>query len=114
MKNICCFIDDRNCNPIKEFINKLPIKEKGKVLACIEELSIQGHNLRRPLADYLRDGIYELRPKKNRIFYFFFLKDNIVLLHAIRKNTQAIPEKDIKLCLKRKNQIINTKKLEIF
>jgi len=54
------------------------------------------------MADYLKKGIYELRPKDNRIFYFFYLRNNAVLIHAIKKKTKKIPERDLKLCVKRK------------
>ena len=85
MKHIYFFVNEKGDSPVREFIESLPDKEQAKIAAYVSELKIQGHNLRRPLADYLGNGIYELRPKDNRVFYFFFLKDNAVLVHAIRK-----------------------------
>ena len=70
--DIWYFIDDSRHSPVKEFIDGLPLDEQAKVFAYIDELGKQEHNLRRPLADYVKDGIYELRPKSNRLFYFFF------------------------------------------
>lgn len=103
--NLYYFIDERGRNPVKEFIKSLSVKEREKILAYLAELYNQGHNLRRPMADYLGNGIYELRPKDNRIFYFFFMRDSVVLVHAIKKKTDKIPENDRELCLKRKNLI---------
>lgn len=103
--NIYYFIDERGNNPVKEFINNLPKHEQTKVFAYIEELKKQGYNLRRPLAGYLGDGIYELRPKNNRIFYFFFQKNNVILIHCIKKKTDKIPVRDLELCKKRKLQV---------
>ena len=103
--NIWYFADDRGHSPVREFIDELPLDEQAKVFAYIDELKKQGHNLRRPLADYVKDGIYELRPKANRLFYFFFLKENVVFVHAIKKKTNEIPENDIALSLKRKKYI---------
>jgi phage-related protein len=102
LQSIAFFIDERGSNPVKEFIQSLPWKERAKVYAYLEELKIQGHNLRRPLADYLGHGIHELRPKATRIFYFFFLRDSVVLIHAIRKKSDKIPQRDFELCIKRK------------
>ncbi len=102
LKDIYCFIDQRGDNPVKEFIDNLPISERVKVLAYLKELKNKGNDLRRPMADYLGHGIYELRPKANRIFYFFFLKNNAVLIHAIKKKTDKIPLKDLELCIERK------------
>ena len=100
--NIYYFIDDRGKNPVREFVVKLPKNERTKILAYLKELKGQGHNLRRPMADYLGHGIYELRPKDNRIFYFFYIRNNVVLLHAIKKRTDKILSGDLQSCLNRK------------
>ena len=113
LKSIYYFVDERGYNFVKEFIDNLPTKEQAKIFAYIAELKNQGHNLRRPLADYLGNGIYELRPKDNRIFYFFFLKDSAVLVHAIKKKTDKISKEDLKLCLKRKSQVKQIKLEEL-
>ena len=105
LKSVCFYVDGRGENPVKEFIENLPLKEQAKVKAYFDELKKQGHNLRRPMADYLGEGIYELRPRDNRIFYFFYLRESVVLLHAIRKKTDKIPQGDMDLCIKRKSQV---------
>lgn len=110
--NIYYFVDQRSRNPVKEFIHGLPLKEQEKVYAYIDELRRQGHNLRRPMADYLRNGIYELRPKANRILYFFFLKGGVVLVHAIRKKTDKIPEQDLALAIQRKKEAEENENME--
>jgi phage-related protein len=102
LSNIYYFVDERGRNPVKEFICGLTVKQQAKVFAYINELLLQGHNLRRPIADYLTEGIYELRPKDNRIFYFFFLKDSAVLVHAVKKRTASISKNDLMLCFERR------------
>jgi len=104
-KSLYFYVDERGNNPVKEFMENLPEKEKSKVHAYMAELREHSYNLRRPMADYLGNGLYELRPRDNRIFYFFFLRDEIVLLHAIRKRTDRIPEGDLSICQKRKRQV---------
>lgn len=105
LANIWSFVDERGCSPVREYLSGLPLKERAKVHAYIDELRRQGHNLRRPMADYIGHGIYELRPGANRVFYFFFMRDGAVLLHALRKKTNKLPKGDIELCLKRKQRI---------
>jgi len=112
LEAIYYFIDERGKNPVKEFIQALPQDERAKVFAYLAELKKKGHELRRPLADYLGEGIYELRPKANRIFYFFFLRHNVVLVHAIRKKTDKIPRGDFELCIKRKASVEKQANLE--
>ena len=64
-----------------------------------------GHELRRPLADLLRDGIYELRIRKGRvnyrILYFFHGQGLAILGHAITKE-DAVPGVEIDRCIRRK------------
>ena len=113
LSNICYFIDKKGNRPVKQFIASLTVKEQAKVFAYLNELLKQGNNLQRPMADYLCHGIYELRTKNNRIFYFFFLRDIAVLLHAITKKTDRIPDSDLNLCITRKMQAEIYKNIEI-
>ena len=52
--------EDGSCPFIKWF-DKLPAKVQDKCYLRLERLREMGHELRRPEADLLRDGIYELR-----------------------------------------------------
>lgn len=73
--------------------------------ARIELLSQFGHELRRPAADNLRDGIYELRAKQGhvqyRILYFFHGRQVAILAHGLTKEDE-VPAADIDRALKRK------------
>ncbi len=74
-------------------------------MASVERLASFGHELRRPLADLLPDGVYELRVRKGRvhyrILYFFRGRDLAVLGHAITKE-DVVPPVEIERCLRRK------------
>jgi len=104
LKHIYFFVDEHGRSPVEESMQGLTEKEEMKVRAYMKVLKEYGHTLRRPIADYLGEGIYELRPQAHRVFYFFFLKDSAVLLHMMRKKTDKIPLNDINVCLKRKKE----------
>jgi phage-related protein len=74
-------------------------------VAAIGRLADFGHELRRPLADFLRDGIYELRVRKGRvnyrILYFFHGRGLAILGHALTKEDN-VPDADIERVLRRK------------
>ena len=57
------------------WFDQIPEKAQDKCRIKIERLQELGHELRRPEADYLRDGIYELRVRLQsvnyRMLYFF-------------------------------------------
>ncbi len=85
--------------PLLEWLDKLPGKARIKCLVKIELLSEQGHELRRPHCDYLKNGIYELRIRYKtaqlRILYAFHDKNAVLLTHGITKE-KVVPEEEIR------------------
>jgi len=81
--------------PIEEFVEDLPIEDAREVVASIAALGELGNAARRPLADYIEDGIYELRArrlrKQFRVLYTFAGRDTILLLTGFVKKTKAVP-----------------------
>src|ERR1017187_6744646 len=67
-----------------------------------------GMNCGRPIADILRDEIYELRPShwgvQYRILYFFRDRDVVVLSHGIMKR-QKVPDVEIRRAAERKRLV---------
>ncbi len=95
--------------PVLEWLTRL-LKEDRKgyanCVARIKQLAALGYELRRPGADYLRDGIYELRAKhirvQYRILYFFHGQNVAILAQAITKEQAAVPAIDIERAIARK------------
>jgi len=98
--------DDGSC-PFLEWFGKLPAKAQDKCFLRLERLREMGHELRRPEADFLRDGIYELRVSlqgvQYRMLYFFHRAEAVVVSHGIVKE-RAVPPNEIERALDRKRQ----------
>ena len=84
--------------PVVEWLADLARNRKAaeKCLVRIETLRQMGYELRRPIADMLRDGIYELRFRHGtvqyRILYFFHGQNVAILAHGLTKEKQVPPE----------------------
>jgi phage-related protein len=95
--------DDRTV-PLLEWLDDLPEKVRLKCLARIERLKQEGHALRRPEADFLREKIYELRVGFNginyRMLYFFHGNVAAVLTHGIVKEDK-VPSREIDRAIER-------------
>lgn len=80
-----------------------------KSLQRILLLASLGSELRRPLADLLQDGIYELRIKVGRVNYrilYFFCGSNIACLsHGLTKGG-VVPAGDIETAMERKKLVL--------
>ncbi len=59
--NVVFFQEEDGSVPILEWLDSLQPKALDKCTVRIERLGELGHELRRPEADFLQDGIYELR-----------------------------------------------------
>jgi phage-related protein len=98
--------EDGSC-PFRDWYGELPVKAQAKCLLRLERLRELGHELRRPEADYLRDGIYELRVRCQhvhfRILYFFHGTVAAVVSHGIVKEG-AVPAKEIDRAIQRKKR----------
>ena len=93
--------------PVLDWLDGLPDKVKAKCRVRIERLKWLGHELRRPAADYLQDGIYELRVSYQgvnyRMLYFFHGREAVVVSHGLVKE-QKVPLKEIKKAVERKKK----------
>jgi hypothetical protein len=95
--------------PMEDWLDFLPTKARAKCLHYMRLLARSGHELRRPIADILRDEIYELRPSHRgvqyRILYFFRDRDVVVLSHGIMKR-QKVPNVEIRRAAERKRLVL--------
>lgn len=100
--------DERGQAPVVEWLRELRRKDKKAYAKCnarIQVLAQLGHDLRRPMADYLRDGIHELRIRQGhvnyRILYFFHGQAVAILAHGLTKEDE-VPNADIERAIQRK------------
>jgi phage-related protein len=102
--------DEGEC-PVEDFLNDLSENDRDKIQVWLDVLEDRGINLHRPQADYLRDGIHELRIKLSkggtRTLYFFCFETTIILTHAFYKRTDKVPENEINRALIYKQDILN-------
>src|SRR5260370_23762795 len=97
--------------PLKEWLDELEENEPRafrKCLAKILLLAEQGYELRRPNADMLSDGVYELRTRVGtvnyRILYFFCGQNVACLSHGFTKEGD-VPASEIEDAVKRKKLV---------
>jgi phage-related protein len=98
--------EDGSC-PFLKWFSELPAKVQDKCYLRLERLREVGHELRRPEADFLRDGIYELRVSRqgvhHRILYFFHGTIAAVVSHGLVKE-RVVPAEEIDHAVERKKR----------
>ena len=99
-------------NYFSDFLEKLPIQEKAKLLRSLDLLTTED-KIPHHYVKFIRDGIYEFRSNYgNTEFRVFFINDGnriVVLFNAFKKKTQKTPESEIKKAIKLKEEYYATK-----
>ncbi len=93
---------DGSC-PLLRWLDGQSEKVQLKCTVRIERLAELGHELRRPEADFLRDGIHELRARRSHVNYrmlYFFHDHRAVITHGLTKEGK-VPEEEIDLAVER-------------
>ena len=104
---VAFFREDDGSVPMRDWLDNIAKAAAAKCLARLKRLEEHGHELRRPEADYLRDGIYELRVALQgvnyRMLYFFHGRTVVVVSHGLMKE-RAVPPGEIDLAVERKKR----------
>jgi putative component of toxin-antitoxin plasmid stabilization module len=94
--------------PVLEWLEQLRRQNQRAYAKCvvrIRRLAAEGYALRRPEADFLRDGIHELRIRQGhvnfRLLYFFHGQNVVILAHGLTKEG-AVPDIEIERAIRRK------------
>ena len=100
--DVVFFAEDDGSAPLLAWLDQLPPKVQNKCIVRIERLAELGHELRRPEADMLCDGIYELRARHGTVQYrmlYFFHGGQAVLSHGCTKE-EVVPPAEIDRALR--------------
>lgn len=97
--NIILYEKEDGTIPVREFLDKLPVKHHAKALRDIDVLEKYGTALTEPHVKHIKGKLWELGIKSasdiSRIFYFIAVSKNIVLLHGFVKKAQKTPNREI-------------------
>ena len=109
--------EDGKC-PIWDFLEALRLKAPTNKDARIQHkqaslyialLQQNGTHMNAEITKHLDDGIWELRPGNNRVFYFFYQNNTYVLLHQFRKKSQKTPKREIEKAKTERNDYLRRK-----
>ena len=94
---------------IKADSNKDARVQLKQLRLYIQLLADNGTTLPDNITKHLVEDIWELRPGKNRILYFFHIDNTFVLLHHFRKKTQKTPKAELEQAKRERDDYIARK-----
>lgn len=69
--------------------------QNKKILQYIQLLADNGTKIGTNITKHVEDNIWELRPDKHRVLFFYYKNNTYVLLHSFRKKTQKTPRREL-------------------
>lgn len=94
--------------PMLEWLATLAAAALRRCEYALDRLRAEGHALRRPAADHVVAGIFELRIRQLRVryrmLYFFHGRSVVVVSHGFTKQGGVIPYEEIRRALARKQR----------
>ena len=107
MTKVVFYKEDDGSVPLIDWLSILEPRAVVKCRVKLQRLAELGHELRRPEADYLRDGIYELRivfgSINYRLLYFYHGQEAAVVSHGLAKE-RRVPLREISKAVERKQR----------
>jgi len=101
------FEEEDGTAPFMAWFSAQGPRVQDKCFRSLKLLEDLGPSLHRPLADFLRDGIYELRIRHQRrnyrVLYFFAGKGTVVISHGLIK-IDKVPSEEIDKAIKARIQ----------
>jgi len=73
-------------------------------------LSEYGTRAGEPYVKHIAGDIWELRPRQDRSFFFYWVDNNFIMLHHFVKKTNKTPKREIRQAERNMNDYIERKK----
>lgn len=110
MIKVLLFREQDGSAPFLKWFGRLPELAQVRCRARLSLLEEFGHLLRRPAAEYLGGGIFELRIRvervQYRILYFFHDRSTAVISHGLVKKGARVPRGEISRAVARMERFL--------
>lgn len=90
-----------------EYIQSLAKPERARVLEALERVEGQGLDAVRVQFRQIDGKVWEVKIGSHRIFYVMIDKEEIVLLHAYKKQGQKLPVKERDIAIRRMKELLS-------
>ncbi len=98
-------------SPVQEFIDRQDKATRAKFSWLLDLAKLYSPDLMMPYARYLGSGLYEMRLRGAsgvRVFYICInLRQEIVLLHAVKKRSQQLKPRELDLARERQRLVVD-------
>lgn len=93
--------------PVLDYLKALSIQERARLFEALEEVEKHGFDAIRVLFRQIDGKLWEMKISAHRVFYVLIEREEMVLLHAYRKQGQKLPLKEREVAMKRMKEVLS-------
>ena len=94
-------------SPVLEYIQGLATPERARVLDGLDQIERDGFNAIRVQFRQIEGKLWEIKVSSQRILYVVIEREEMVLLHAYKKQGQKLPIKERDVAVRRMKELLS-------
>lgn len=96
----------RGDRPVANYVEGLSRADQAVMAVALTEIAERGFEGRGVTFRQIEGKLWELRIGPHRIFYVLVRQEEMVLLHAYRKQTQKAPARELEIAWRRMQEVL--------
>lgn len=93
-------------SPVLDYMKDLPKQERARLLEALDQIEQSGFDSVRVQFRQIEGKLWEIKISAHRIFYVLVEHEEMVLLHAYKKQGQKLPLKEREVAIKRMKEVL--------
>lgn len=89
-----------------DYIQNLAKPDRARVLEALEQIERRGFDAIRVEFRQIEGKLWEVKIGSHRVFYVMIDREEIVLLHAYKKQQQKLPLKEREIAIRRMKELL--------
>lgn len=92
--------------PVLQYLKTLQTPERARVLAVLSDIEQFGFEANRASFRQIDGKLWEIKISFSRVFYVIVEQNEMILLHAYKKQGQKLPLKERNIAIKRMKEVL--------
>lgn len=94
-------------SPVLDYIKDLPKKERARLLEALDQIEQNSFDSVRVQFRQIEGKLWEIKISAHRVFYVLVEREEMVLLHAYKKQGQKMPLREREVAIKRMKEVLS-------
>lgn len=93
-------------SPVWDYLKTLELRDRARLLEALSDVERHGLNAVKVRFRHIERKLWEMKIDAYRVFYVVLQGDELVALHAYRKQGQKLPRNEKEIALRRMQEVL--------